>query len=89
VKSFTLSFVAGRVGYRLSGPVTEPLNDPVQISLVFAHYFPAIVWTPLTGCVITPHTAGNTDGTLQRRATFCAGNLDRVANGLTPECLLT
>src|SRR5262249_12996365 len=40
----------------------------------------------LPNVVATPHTAGNTDGTLRRRAAFCAHNVDRVAQGLEPEC---
>jgi phosphoglycerate dehydrogenase-like enzyme len=39
--------------------------------------------------VATPHTAGNTDGTLARRAAFCADNVDRVAHGLDPNCLVS
>jgi D-3-phosphoglycerate dehydrogenase / 2-oxoglutarate reductase len=40
----------------------------------------------LPNVVATPHTAGNSDGTLRRRAEFCAQNVDRVAAGLEPEC---
>jgi D-3-phosphoglycerate dehydrogenase / 2-oxoglutarate reductase len=40
----------------------------------------------LPNVVATPHTAGNSDGTLRRRAEFCAHNIDRVACGLEPEC---
>jgi D-3-phosphoglycerate dehydrogenase len=40
----------------------------------------------LPNVVATPHTAGNSDGTLRRRAIFCAENVDRVAAGLEPEC---
>jgi phosphoglycerate dehydrogenase-like enzyme len=35
--------------------------------------------------VATPHTAGNRDGTLRRRAEFCAQNVHRIAAGLEPE----
>jgi phosphoglycerate dehydrogenase-like enzyme len=38
--------------------------------------------------VVTPHTAGNTDGTLARRAAFCAQNVERVARDLEPRCLV-
>jgi phosphoglycerate dehydrogenase-like enzyme len=40
----------------------------------------------LPNVVVTPHTAGNTDGTLRRRAEFCAQNLDRLARGVPLEC---
>lgn len=40
----------------------------------------------LPNVVATPHTAGNSDGTLLRRAEFCAQNVDRVGSGLEPEC---
>jgi phosphoglycerate dehydrogenase-like enzyme len=40
----------------------------------------------LPNVVATPHTAGNSHGTLRRRAEFCAHNLGRVARGLEPEC---
>ncbi len=40
----------------------------------------------LPNVVATPHTAGNSDGTMRRRAEFCAQNVDRVARGLQPEC---
>ena len=36
------------------------------------------------GIVVTPHTAGVTDGTARRRAQGAAENLDRVASGLMP-----
>lgn len=39
----------------------------------------------LSNVVATPHTAGISEGTLRRRAEFCAHNLDRVAEGLEPE----
>jgi phosphoglycerate dehydrogenase-like enzyme len=42
----------------------------------------------LPNVVATPHTAGNSDGTLRRRAEFCARNVDRVAAGQEPECRL-
>jgi phosphoglycerate dehydrogenase-like enzyme len=42
----------------------------------------------LPNVVATPHTAGNSDGTLRRRAEFCARNVDRVADGLEPDCRL-
>jgi D-3-phosphoglycerate dehydrogenase len=44
--------------------------------------------SPLLGLpnvVATPHTAGNSDGTLRRRAEFCAQNINRVAAGLEPD----
>ena len=40
----------------------------------------------LPNVVATPHTAGNSDGPLRRRAEFRAQNVDRVAAGLEPEC---
>jgi phosphoglycerate dehydrogenase-like enzyme len=43
----------------------------------------------LPNVVATPHTAGNSDGTLRRRAEFCASNVDRVASNLEPECRIT
>jgi len=43
----------------------------------------------LPNVVATPHTAGNTDGTLSRRAAFCADNVERIASGLEPNCLVT
>jgi phosphoglycerate dehydrogenase-like enzyme len=36
------------------------------------------------GIVVTPHTAGVTDGTARRRAEGSAVNLDRIAEGLEP-----
>lgn len=36
------------------------------------------------GVIVTPHTAGTTDGTARRRAVGVAENLDRVATGLEP-----
>jgi len=42
----------------------------------------ALLNTP--GIVVTPHTAGVTDGTARRRAEGSAENLDRVAAGLEP-----
>lgn len=36
------------------------------------------------GIIVTPHTAGVTDGTARRRAEGSAVNLDRVAGGLEP-----
>jgi phosphoglycerate dehydrogenase-like enzyme len=42
----------------------------------------------LPNVVLTPHTAGNTSGTLRRRAEFCAQNLNRLARGLPLECQL-
>jgi phosphoglycerate dehydrogenase-like enzyme len=42
----------------------------------------------LPNVIATPHTAGNSDGSLRRRAEFCAHNIDRVAAGLEPECRL-
>ena len=42
----------------------------------------------LPNVVLTPHTAGNTAGTLRRRAEFCAQNLDRLARGLPLKCQL-
>jgi phosphoglycerate dehydrogenase-like enzyme len=38
--------------------------------------------------VLTPHTAGNTTGTLRRRAEFCVQNINRLARGLPLECQL-
>ncbi len=38
----------------------------------------------LPNVVVTPHTAGGTDGTSRRRAEFAAANLDRYAEGLEP-----
>ena len=38
----------------------------------------------LPNVVVTPHTAGVTDGTSLRRAEFAAANLDRYAQGLEP-----
>ena len=38
----------------------------------------------LPNVVVTPHTAGATDGTSRRRAEFAAANLDRYAQGLEP-----
>jgi phosphoglycerate dehydrogenase-like enzyme len=40
----------------------------------------------LPNVVATPHTAGNSLQTIQRRAEFCARNIDRVASGLEAEC---
>jgi phosphoglycerate dehydrogenase-like enzyme len=34
--------------------------------------------------VVTPHTAGHTDGTARRRAEGSAINIDRIADGLEP-----
>ena len=42
----------------------------------------------LPNIVATPHTAGNHEGALRKRAAFCAHNVDRVAAGLEPECRL-
>ena len=42
----------------------------------------ALLNTP--GIVVTPHTAGVTDGTARRRAAGALINLDRVAAGLEP-----
>jgi phosphoglycerate dehydrogenase-like enzyme len=42
----------------------------------------------LPNVVLTPHTAGNTAGTLRRRAEFCAQNLNRLAGGLPLESRL-
>jgi len=42
----------------------------------------ALLTTP--GIVVTPHTAGVTDGTARRRAAGSAENLDRIAAGLEP-----
>lgn len=36
------------------------------------------------GVIVTPHTAGTTDGTARRRAVGVAENLDRLAAGLEP-----
>jgi phosphoglycerate dehydrogenase-like enzyme len=49
---------------------------------------PASPLLQMENVVITPHTAGNTDETVRRRAEFCAHNFDRVASGLAPECRL-
>jgi phosphoglycerate dehydrogenase-like enzyme len=38
----------------------------------------------LPNVVATPHIAGTTDGTSQRRAAFAAKNIDRIADGLEP-----
>lgn len=38
----------------------------------------------LPNVVVTPHTAGSTNGTSRRRAQFAAANLDRLAQGLEP-----
>jgi phosphoglycerate dehydrogenase-like enzyme len=38
----------------------------------------------LSNVVATPHIAGTTDGTSQRRAAFAAKNIDRIADGLEP-----
>ena len=38
----------------------------------------------LPSVVVTPHTAGATDGTSRRRAQFAATNLDRYTQGLEP-----
>ena len=46
---------------------------------------PGVKLLRLPNVVATPHTAGNSDGTLRRRAEFCAHNIDRVARGLEPE----
>jgi phosphoglycerate dehydrogenase-like enzyme len=39
--------------------------------------------------IITPHTAGNTFETSRRRARFALANIDRIARGRTPLCLVT
>ena len=65
---------------RLAGAAIDVLADePFQPDHPLLH-------TP--GVIVTPHTAGNSDGTLARRARFCADNVDRVAMGSTPECLI-
>jgi phosphoglycerate dehydrogenase-like enzyme len=47
---------------------------------------PGSILLHLANVVATPHTAGNSDGTLRRRAEFCASNIDRVAQELEPHC---
>jgi phosphoglycerate dehydrogenase-like enzyme len=49
---------------------------------------PASTLLRLPNVVATPHTAGNHDGALRKRAEFCARNVDRIAAGLEPECRL-
>jgi phosphoglycerate dehydrogenase-like enzyme len=44
----------------------------------------ALLTTP--GVIVTPHTAGVTNGTARRRAEGSAVNLDRIAAGLEPLC---
>ena len=43
---------------------------------------PSLPVYQLPNVVVTPHTAGCTDGTTQRRAKACADNIDRFAQGL-------
>jgi phosphoglycerate dehydrogenase-like enzyme len=53
---------------------------------------PAGAAHPLRGIpevVITPHTAGNTFETSRRRARFALANIDRVARGCAPLCLVS
>jgi D-3-phosphoglycerate dehydrogenase len=38
----------------------------------------------LPNVVVTPHTAGVTDGTSRKRAACVAENVDRIAQGLSP-----
>ena len=42
---------------------------------------PTVPVYQLPNVVVTPHTAGNTDGTMRNRAVFAADNLDRYAEG--------
>ena len=42
---------------------------------------PSLPVYQLPNVVVTPHTAGNTDGTVRNRALFAAENLDRYAEG--------
>ena len=45
---------------------------------------PALPVFQLPNVVVTPHTAGSTEGTSRRRAAFAAENLDRYARGQEP-----
>jgi phosphoglycerate dehydrogenase-like enzyme len=53
---------------------------------------PAGAAHPLRGIpevIITPHTAGNTFETSRRRARFALANIDRIARGCDPLCLVS
>jgi phosphoglycerate dehydrogenase-like enzyme len=74
--ALTAALSEGRLaGAGLDAFASEPV-DPKSNLLQFSNV------------VATPHTAGNSDGTLRRRAEFCAHNVDRVARGLEPQCLI-
>jgi len=62
----------GRIAGAGTDVATQEPPDPAS----------ALLNTP--GILVTPHTAGVTDGTARRRAEGSAENLDRVAAGLEP-----